>query len=400
MNIKPLINGEAVDASLETTLAIEQFLNDNYLFRRNVLNGKVEFLMKPDESVFRPLTPEALNSIIRKAKKENVCEKGSPKTEITEFVYSEDVPSYNPIKEYLDHLPQWDGQNHIAKLFSRIPGITSEQEGYLATWIRSTVAHWLQMDMLHGNECVPTLIGAQGCGKTTFFRRLLPMPLRQYFLDHINLANKFDKEMALTNNLIVNLDEIEAIRPSQHAALKQTLSKNKVNGRPIFGRAQEDRPRFASFVATTNNPHPLTDATGSRRYICITIPEGQFIDNTGEIDYDQLYAQVVHELTVVKTPYWFDNEEVARIQELNQNYMEQKDISEMVEICFRKPREGETCKSMNSKMLLTQIRKEYPSVEINQSNRIRIGLAMKALGYESTDHSNVPFYKVIPLKVA
>ena len=43
MNIKPLINGEAVDASLETTLAIEQFLNDNYLFRRNVLNGKVEF---------------------------------------------------------------------------------------------------------------------------------------------------------------------------------------------------------------------------------------------------------------------------------------------------------------------------------------------------------------------
>ena len=51
-------------------------------------------------------------------------------------------------------------------------------------------------------------------------------------------------------------------------------------------------------------------------------------------------------------------------------------------------------------MLLTQIRKEYPSVEINQSNRIRVGLAMKALGFESTDHSNVPFYKVIPQKVA
>ena len=67
--------------------------------------------------------------------------------------------------------------------------------------------------------------------------------------------------MALTNNLLVNLDELDAIRPSQHAALKQTLSKSKVNGRPIFGCAQEDRPRFASFVATTNNPHPLTDAT-------------------------------------------------------------------------------------------------------------------------------------------
>ena len=56
--------------------------------------------------------------------------------------------------------------------------------------------------------------------------------------------------MALTNNLLVNLDELDAIRPSQHAALKQTLSKSKVNGRPIFGCAQEDRLRFASFVAS------------------------------------------------------------------------------------------------------------------------------------------------------
>ncbi len=118
-------------------------------------------------------------------------------------------------------------------------------------------------------------------------RRLLPRQLREYYLDHLNLSNKFDKEMALTNNLLVNLDELEAIRPSQHAALKQTLSKNKVNGRPIFGKAQDDRPRYASFVSTTNNPHPLTDATGSRRYICLTIPKGQFIDNAGDIDYER-----------------------------------------------------------------------------------------------------------------
>ena len=406
------IQGEALGASRETTLAIEQFLNDNYLFRRNVLNGKVEFLrlvgskraelersIKPAED-YRPLTPEALNSIIRRAKKEDICEKGSPKTEIVEFVHSEDVPTYNPIGDYLNRLPAWDGQNHIARLFSRLPGITSEQQGFLATWLRSAVAHWLQMDTLHGNECVPTLIGAQGCGKTTFFHRLLPPELREYYLDHLNLSNKFDKEMALTNNLLVNLDELDAIRPSQHAALKQTLSKSKVNGRPIYGCAQEDRPRFASFVATTNNPHPLTDATGSRRYICLTIPQGLFIDNSGEIDYEQLYAQVLHELTVAKTPYWFNNDEVARIQELNQNYLEQKDIAEMVEICFRKPREGETSKSMNSKMMLKQIQKDYPSVEITHSNRIKVGLAMNALGYESTDHSNVPFYKVVPLHAA
>ncbi len=405
---KKQINSEAIDASLETTLAIEQFLNDNYLFRRNVLSGKVEFLTTPaagakppgPEPVFRPLRPEPFNTIVRRAKKERVCKKGSPKTEIAEFVHSEDIPAFNPILEFLKDLPEWDGQNHIAHIFSRLPGITTEQHGFLATWLRSAVAHWKGMDTLHGNECVPTLIGPQGCGKTTFFTRLLPLELREYYLDSMNFSNKFDKDMALTNNLIVCLDEFEAVRPSHQAELKQTLSKSKVNGRPIFGRTQEDRPRFASFVATTNNPHPLRDATGSRRYICITIPSGQFIDNDGEIDYKQLYAQVVYELTVSKTPYWFNNDEVARIQQLNQNYMEQKDIAEMVEICFRKPHEGEMAKSMNSKMLLTQIQKEYPSVEINQSNRIRVGLAMKSLGYESTDHSNVPFYKVIPIKAA
>ena len=409
MTNKPFINGEATNAALETTLAVELFLNENYAFRRNELNGKVEFMNKPSdeaeskklsEKTWRPLTQEVLNSIIRRAKKEQVCEKGSPKTEIMEYVYSEDVPVHNPIGDYLKQLPKWDGQNHIGRLFCRLPGITSEQQGYLSTWLRSTVAHWLQMDTLHGNECVPTLIGAQGCGKTTFFHRLLPPELRQYYLDHLNLSNKFDKEMALTNNLLVNLDELDAIRPSQHAALKQTLSKNKVNGRPIYGASQEDRIRYASFVATTNNPHPLTDATGSRRYICVTIPNGQYIDNTGEIDYQQLYSQLVYELTIAKTPYWFSNDEVERIQQLNQNYVEQKDIAEMVEICFRKPKEGETPKLMNTKMLLSHIQKEYPTVEINHGNKVRVGVAMTNLGYDYADHSNVAFYKVIPLRAA
>ena len=409
------MNGEAIDASLEATLAIEQFLTDRYRFRRNVLNGKVEFatLLKaepPADSlsqgseearlVFRSLTPEAFNSIVRRAKKEQVLEKGNPKTEISEYVYSEDVPVFNPIGEYLKNLPKWDGQNHIARLFSRLPGITTEQQGFLATWILSAVAHWLQMDSLHGNECVPTLIGAQGCGKTTFFHRLLPPELREYYLDHLNLSNKFDKEMALTNNLIVNLDELEAIRPSQHAALKQTLSKSKVNGRPIYGASQEDRPRFASFVATTNNPHPLTDATGSRRYICLTIPQGQFIDNTGDIDYGQLYAQVVHELTVAKTPYWFSNEEVARIQELNLNYMTQKDLAEIISACFRKPAEGEVVKALNSAEMLKIIQREYPSVKSDHSTKVHIGLAMKELGFEHTKRGCVSYYKAVPVKVA
>ena len=144
------IQGETLGASQEGTLVVEQFLMENYRFRRNILNGKVEFLAKPSgkaervilpkataegstscasdeaELDYRPLTQAALNSIVIRAKREEVLEKGSPKTEITEYVESEEVPEYNPAQEFLNHLPKWDGQNHIAKVFGRLPGISSE----------------------------------------------------------------------------------------------------------------------------------------------------------------------------------------------------------------------------------------------------------------------------------
>ena len=419
-----LLPAETPGASQGGALVIEQFLMANYRFRRNILNGKVEFAVLPkahnkaegntvgtfdslssasnDEADldYRPLTQAALNSIVIRAKRENILEKGSPKTEITEYVQSEEVPEHNPVQMFLKNLPEWDGQNHIAKVFSRIPGLSSEQLNYLTVWLRSSVAHWLQMDMLHGNECVPTLIGSQGCGKTTFVRRLLPLKLREYYLDHLNLSNKFDKEMALTNNLIVNLDELDAIRPSQQSSLKQTLSVSKVNGRPIFGRTQEDRPRFASFVATTNNRHPLKDATGSRRYICILIPDGQMIDNTGDIDYGQLYAQVKYELCELEAPYYYNNDEVARIQQLNQDFMEKKDLCEMFMACFRQPLEGEVVKTMNCDQMIGIMQKDYPTLQNTIGNRVRLGKAISALGFEHKEHSHVAYYRVVPVKAA
>ena len=401
---KMTINGESLGASLQNSLAVEQFLTDNYQFRRNILNGKVEYLtinaeQSDSQPVWRTLTPEALNSIVRKAKQEQIT-KNSPKTDIQEVIYSDATPVYDPISEFLMHLPKWDGQNHLAKLFSRLPGISSEQLDFLVIWFRSAVAHWLQKDKLHANESVPTLIGSQGCGKSTFIARLLPPELQEYYLDHLNLSNKFDKEMALTNNLLVNLDELDAIRPSQQAALKQTLSKIKVNGRTIYGSSQQDRPRYASFVATTNNPHPLSDVTGSRRFICIEIPDGQYIDNAGEIDYEQLYAQLVYEVNELKAPYWFTNEQVARIQELNQNYTDEKDITEIIEACFRKPNEGEKVKAMNCTQMLELISKEYPSLKKTVSTKVHLGLAMKDLGFEHTERGHVKYYNVVPVDAA
>ncbi len=397
------MNGEAQSAFAEETLMIEQFFSEYYLLRRNVLSGKVEFASKSEDGqwgFFRPLTKTATNSIVIRAKKIGLLGKKNPKQGVMEYLESDEVPLFNPIEDYMFHLPQWDGHNHVTDVLSRIPGLSTEQTHFLCVWLRSMVAHWLQMDSLHANEIVPILIGDQGCGKTTFLRRLLPVQLRMYYLDHLNLSNKFDKEMALTNNLLVNIDEMDSIPTSQQPQLKQTLSKNKVNGRPIFGAVQQDRQRFASFAATTNNRHPLNDATGSRRYICLPIPSGELIDNTSDIDHGQFYAQLLYEVREQQLPYWFDHEEVKRIQELNLDFMAKKDLIDMVAVCLRKPNEGELAKSMNSTQILELIQQEYPMLKIGHSTSIQLGLAMKQMGFERKEIHRAAYYQVIPIKVA
>ena len=370
---------------------VESFLDEYYLFRRNILSGKTEYLIikKDDESEleekdgdWKVLTNKAFNSIVRHAKRLGIGENKSPRQDIDEFINSEEVPVYNPIKEYLESLPKWDGQNQVAELFGRIPGLTSEQLNWCSIWLRSAVAHWLQMDMLHGNEAVPILIGQQGCGKSTFAVRLLPEKLRQYFLDHINFGNKFDSEMALTHNLFVNIDELANMGPSQQGKLKQTLSKVKVNGRPIFGKSQADRPRYASFLATTNDEHPLCDPTGSRRFICIRIPAGAYIDNASPIDYAQLYAQVIYELKEQSVPYWFTNDMVTRIQECNYPYFKTDDMEVMLKACFQAP-QGDGGKWMLVSEIFDSLHRLYPMLISDHRTKIRIGQAMRFLGCDT-----------------
>lgn len=381
---------------------IECFLQENYEFRRNALSGKVEFrkVAENDETAgWRVLTPEVLNSIVRKAKLEDIVD-GSPRTDIEEFIFSDATPVYDPIQDYLLALPTWDGKNHVAELFNRIPGLTSEQLSWCSTWLRSAVAHWLGLDAEHGNECVPVLIGAQGCGKTTFAMRLLPPALRTYYLDHINFGNKFDADMALTHNLLVNIDEFANMKGNQQGKLKQTLSKQKVNGRPIFGKSQEDRRRYASFLATTNDEHPLTDPTGSRRYICLQVPKGRFIDNTQSVDYEQLYAQLLYEIREKQIPYWFTNSEVERMQEANQSFLKEYKLDEMIGSCYKVPEENEPSKWYMLGHVFDRLKSQFPTLEDNSSMRIKVGKALKCMGCPSERTNRGMKYQLIEKEAA
>ena len=382
-----------------TIYLVESFLEENYEFRRNLLNGKTEFtnIGENASGIWNILTKEEVNTIVRQAKKLGIGGNSSPKQDIEEYIGSKAIPDFDPIQHYLGKLPTWDGRNHVAELFGRIPGITSEQLSWCATWLRSSVAHWLHMDMLHGNEVTPVFIGKQGCGKSTFAYRLLPEELRQYFLDHINFGNKFDSEMALTHNLYVNIDEFANMGASQQGKLKQILSKVKVNGRPIFGKSQEDRPRYASFLATTNEEHPLCDPTGSRRYICIHIPAGEYIDNGSPIVYDQLYAQVMYELRHQQTPYWFTNDEVARIQESNQPFFKTDDLEMMLNYCFRMPTGDEEGKWLVSSEVFEMLHTQYPMLVGNMGTKVKIGQALKFMGCKSKHTRCGQAYHLVPI---
>ena len=381
--------------------SLKLFLQEEYAFRRNLLSGKIEYRelhAEADAEVWKCFTAEDLNSLVMAAE-EALPDQKSMEKKLRTIVYSRLTPDYDPIAEWLNGLPAWDGKNHVGALFDRLPGLHAEQRYWLTVWLRSVVAHWLQMDALHGNDVVPVFIGSQGCGKSTFCRLLLPEHLREYFLDHVNLKNKFDKEMALTSNLLVNIDELDQVRRMQQAELKHLISKVRVNGRQIYGRDQADRRRYASFVATTNNRHPLHDPTGSRRFLCIEIAEGRLIDNDTPIDYEQLFAQVMSELRNGQR-YWFTDEETRSLQAANTPYQSTLDMELMIEACFRKPAADEPCQPIPMTEIVSIVAQQYPFIQPTRSTKIQLGIALSACGFEMTRDAQLRRYYVIPRTAA
>lgn len=391
---------------------VEEFMSVCYQFRRNVLSNKYEMCDIPDTidekmdeqtaqpvPQWRPVSRESINTIVRRIRRE-LGEDYASKTAVEEYIYAEETPAFDPIAEFLDTLPSWDGKDRVRELFERLPSVNEELLSYLKVWFRSAVAHWMNIDPLHGNEQVLTLIGPQGCGKSTFCAQLLPPELRTYYLDHVNVGNKFDKEMALTDNLVVNIDELDQIKPGKQPELKQLLTKHKVNGRPIFGRAQSDRRRYASFTATTNNPRPLCDPTGSRRYLCVEIPHNSIICNELPIDYQQIYAQLKYEVMDQHLPYWLSMNNVSRLEQMNQKYQRVEDLEMMVNTCFRHPEAEETVKPMLASEVVNLLSKNFPDVKRSHSMNIRVGKTLQMLKYERKEFNKGTAYYIVPLNHA
>lgn len=368
-----------IEKSALLTYRTEAFLKAHYELRRNVMTGVVQYLPKDGFSFeWRDMDQSVMDSMTNRALRAGL---GSWDKDMRRIINSDDVPRYEPLADYLSGLPAWDGKDRVTDFVARIPSTNPRTQYFCRIWMVSMVAHWLGKDSKHGNSLVPLLIGGQGCGKTSFANIVLPPELANYYHDKVNFKNETDLSLGLTSFALINIDEFDSLKKSQQPTLKYLISKNDVKLRPPYGKAFVSRPRYASFIATTNNLRPLVDRTGSRRFICIRIPDGQYIDYASPVDYEQLYAQLVHEV-YHGVRYWLDNEETAELMAHNESFQNIADLSSMIDYIFSLPSPNREGKQYYIDEILEEIASNFSNFSRTDTSNEKLGRILVSKGYE------------------
>ena len=224
---------------------------------------------------------------------------------------------YNPVVEYLTHLPEWDGKDHIGNLMRRVTGDEFALT-LLRRWTVAVVAQALGRMGRYGNCLCPLLISErQGWGKSQFTKLLMPPELMVHYTDTFNLTQEEQCLRKMAQHLLVNLDEFDRHSATGHATLKGLLQLADIKVKRPHRAQFEEMPRMASFIGTSNRRMLLRDRTGSRRYICVELSAP--IDVDTPVDHAQLYAQALH-LLDEGMRYWLDEEETLRLEEHNAPY--------------------------------------------------------------------------------
>lgn len=347
---------------------LRNFLRRRYRFRRNSITGQIEYV---EEGMYMfdwsPLTKEAMNRITIEALMEGIV---AWDKDVKRYVESTLVVDYDPVHDYLAALPDWDGKDRVGRIARRLPTADRCWETNFHTWMLSMVSQWMGLNSVHGSSMVPLIIGSQGDGKSTFCRLLLPVELRNYYTDRLDFANKNEAERALSRFCLINIDEYDSITKRQTAFLKHILQKTSVMGRQLYSSVIKANPRYSAFIATTNDLTPLTDPSGSRRYMCIRT-SGK-IDTVTPYHYPQIYAQLRTELQQ-GAKSWFDTDDETTIQLHNRDYEQYDILQEVFNEFYHKPRQGETGQYLMVSVILHSLHLKYKSLKEDKSTYLRLG---------------------------
>lgn len=379
--------------ALLTQMSLRHFLKKRYLFRRNVITDSIEYMERSRHITdWHPLTERARNTICMNAQMAliEVWDKDLERLLQSDFIYD-----YDPILDFVYHLPQWDGEDRITPLAQTVKTDDENWCSDFSLWLRSMVSQWTGRGGLYGSSIVLMLAGGQGTGKSTFLKRLLPTELSAYYNDRIDFTNKREAERALMRFALLNMDEYDQVTSSQAAYLKHILQKSDVKWRKMYQDDIEQRHRYAAFCATTNSLTPLTDPTGSRRYLCVEVLEK--IDNTREIDYQQLYAQVEWEIRHGQ-PSYFSVADEKRIQQRNLRFYQYQPLEMILNMVVRKPEEGEDGEWANALDIANMVHSIAKGIRVDNATIMHIGRYLMNNGYKRRRTHDTREYKVVPLQ--
>ena len=364
---------------------LELFLSNKYVFRHNIVSGKLEFQYFGKKK-WNVMNDFIENSMLRE------CLKGRLKTNLSSLrnlLYSDFCELFNPFEDYFFNLPTYDEKtDYITELANTIT--TTKQDLWqqcFKKWLVAMVGCVLDDKVI--NHTVIVFSGKQGLGKTTWVEKLVPKQLKEYlFSGTINPNNK-DTLVQLAECMLINLDELENLNRSEIGSLKEIITKTQIRMRKAYGHNNETMPRRASFAGSVNTAQFLNDSTGSRRFLCFEL-EG--IKYQHDVDINLAFSQALF-LFKSGFRYWFDQEEIKSITENNEQYQLHSPEEELLLTWFEPCPKEEATLFLNASQIAAKIA-DRTKLNLNDGTINKLGKALKKHNFTRLMRQGKPVYAV------
>ncbi|WP_035671747.1 VapE domain-containing protein [Flavobacterium sp. 83] len=365
---------------------LELFLSTRYVFRHNMVSGKLEFQYFGKKK-WNVMNDFIENSMLRE------CLKGRIKTNLSSLrnlLYSDFCVLFNPFEDYFFNLPSYDEKtDYITELANTIT--TTKQDLWqqcFKKWLVAMVGCVLDDKVI--NHTVIVFSGKQGLGKTTWVEKLVPKPLKEYlFSGTINPNNK-DTLVQLSECMLINLDELENLNRSEIGSLKEIITKTQIRMRKAYGHNNETMPRRASFAGSVNTAQFLNDSTGSRRFLCFELEGIKYQHN---VDINMAFSQALF-LFKSGFRYWFDQEEIKNITENNEQYQLHSPEEELLLTWFEPCEREKANVFLNASQIAAKLA-EKAKINITDGTINKLGKALKKHNFIRLKKNGIAVYALI-----
>lgn len=313
----------------------------------------------------QPLTPERLSSFRERCERLKGLRFSNEDIHQAVLQVAHERP-FHPVRSYLLGL-EWDGEARLQDLATLISAeCTPLNRAMLRKFMISAVARAIKPGCKV--DTVLILVGAQGIGKSTFFR-VLGGP---FFSDTAITPGDKDSLLALHSAWIFEWAELESYQRARSAtSVKAFISSGEDLFRPPYARATGRFPRSCIIVGSTNDDTFLTDPTGGRRYWVLRA--GRVDVETVQAERDQLWAEAVNRF--LEGEAWhLTPEEEAQLREVQVEH-EVEDSWESSVLDFASARPA----GVTTKEILENLGK--PVAMQTRADTMRVGAVLTRAGF-------------------